>query len=293
MRLAWEPFCPTKSYMQWSDGKPKDDVAMRRSSITSQETSSPDEALKEYDQVIVRVFESLHAGHEDSELLPFTKSDVEHAISDLGLTIKNVPDIVYTYRAGRSPLPQAILAYGNWAIEGMGKGKYAFVSLTRSPYVDIPLDVEVIRILDATPQLVLKYQGADEQGFLARIRYNRLIDTFTALTAYHIQGHFRTTISNVGQVEIDDLYIGIDTDGHGFVLPIEAKSESPKDQLGVIQVTQMVKFARQHFADLTVRPIGVKILPDGSYMFLELNDSDDPNLVATKRYKRYTLYREQ
>lgn len=266
---------------------------MRQFSPTSQETPSPDETLKEYDQVIIRVFERLHTGHEDSELLPFTKSDVERAIRDLGSTIKNVPDIVYTYRAGRSPLPQAILAHGNWAIEGAGKGKYVFVKLARSPYVDIPTDVEITRILDATPQLVLKYQGTDEQGSLARIRYNRLIDTFTALTTYHIQGHFRTTVSNVGQVEIDDLYIGIDTDGHGFVLPVEAKGESPKDQLGVVQITQMVKFARQHFADLTVRPIGVKIMPDESYMFLEFNDSDDANLVATKRYKRYALHRER
>ena len=240
---------------------------MQHLSLTSQETVSPDETLKEYDQVILRVFERLHAGHEDTDRLPFAKSDVERAISDLGLSIKNVPDIVYTYRAGRSLLPQAIRAHGNWAIEGAGKGKYAFARLTRSPYVDIPTDVETIRILDATPQIVLKYQSTDEQGFLARIRYNRLIDTFTALTTYHIQGHFRTTVSNVGQVEIDDLYIGIDADGHGFVLPVEAKGESPKDRLGVVQITQTVQFARQYFPDLTVRPIGVKIMPDGSYMF--------------------------
>lgn len=267
---------------------------MRQFSPTSQGASSLlDETLKEYDRVIIRVFKRVRAGHEDADRLPFAKSDVERAISDLGLTIKNIPDIVYTYRSGRSPLPQTILAHGNWAIEGTGKGKYAFVKLARSPYVDIPTDIEITRILDATPQLVLKYQGTDEQGLLSRIRYNRLIDTFTALTTYHIQGHFRTTVSNVGQVEIDDLYIGIDTDGHGFVLPVEAKSESPKDQLGVVQITQMVKFARQHFPDLIVRPIGVKIMPDGSYVFLEFNDSDGSNLVATKRYKRYTLYREQ
>ena len=264
---------------------------MQETRITGQESS--DETLKEYDRVIILVFERLHTGHEDEVSLPFAKSDVERAISDLELKIKNVPDIVYTYRSGRSLLPQAILTCGNWAIEGAGKGKYAFVKLTRSPYMDIPTDVEITHILDATPQLVLKYQGTDEQGLLARIRYNRLVDTFTSLTTYHIQGHFRTTVSNVGQVEIDDLYIGIDTDGHGFVLPIEAKSGSLKDQLGVVQITQMVKFTRQRFPDLTIRPIGVKIMPDESYMFLEFNNSDDPNLIATKRYKRYALYREQ
>ncbi len=260
---------------------------------SNQGTSPPDATLKQYDQVIVRVFERLHKDHEDTERLPFTKLDVERAADDLELVIKNIPDIIYTYRAGRSPLPNAILDHGNWAIEGTGKGRYAFVKLTRSPYVDIPTDVEITHILDATPQLVLKYQGMDEQGFLARIRYNRLIDTFTALTAYHIQGHFRTTVPNVGQVEIDDVYIGIDTDGLGFVLPIEAKGESPRDELGVVQITQLVSFAREYFPDLTVRPIGVKIMPDRSYMFLEFSVTDDANLVATKRYKRYALYREQ
>lgn len=97
----------------------------------------------------------------------------------------------------------------------------------------------------------------------------------------------------MGQVEIDDLYIGIDSDGCGFVLPVEAKGESSKDQLGVVQITQMVKFARQAFPGLPVRPIGVKIMPDGSFLFLEFNDSEDSNLVATKRYKRYALYRER
>ncbi len=252
-----------------------------------------DEVLTEYDQVMHRVFERLLAAGADASRLSFTKSDIEQAAADLGLAIKNVPDIVYTYRSGRSVLPPAILAHGNWAIDGEGKGRYAFVQLTRSPYVDIPSDVEVIQILDATPQIVLKYQGTDEQGILARIRYNRLFDTFTALTAYHIQGHFRTTVVGVGQVEVDDLYIGIDADGRGFVLPVEAKGESLKDQLGVVQITQMVKFARQTFPDLPVRPIGVKIMPDGSFLFLEFNDSEDSNLVATKRYKRYALYRER
>lgn len=266
---------------------------MRTTPLPEQEIPTSEEALKEYDQVIIRVFEELHQDHEEADRLPFTKADIVRAVNELGLEINNVPDIAYTFRTGRSPLPQAILAHGNWAIDGAGKGRYVFVRLARSPYVDIPTDVETIRILDATLQVVLKYQSADEQAILARIRYNRLIDTFTSLTTYHLQGHFRTTVTGVGQVEVDDLYIGINTDGHSFILPVEGKAASPKDRLGVVQITQMVKFARQYFADLKVRPIGVKIMPDGSFMFMEFNDSDDSNLVATKRYKRYALYREK
>jgi hypothetical protein len=266
---------------------------LQRSNEESEEIEASEEIPKEYDLVIIRVFERLHSARESVEQLPFTKSDIEQAIQELELSIKNVPDIVYTYRSGRSALPEAISAHGNWAIVGSGKGKYLFVRLSRSPYVDIPSDIEAIAVLDATPQIVLKYQSLDEQGFLARVRYNRLIDIFTSLTTYHLQGHFRTTVSNIGQVEIDDLYIGVDTDGCAFVLPVEAKGESPKDRLGVVQITQMVRFARESFPDLAIRPIGLKVMSDGSYLFLEFNDSEDSNSVATKRYKRYALYREQ
>ncbi|MCB8943872.1 MAG: hypothetical protein H6658_08955 [Ardenticatenaceae bacterium] len=250
------------------------------------------ESLKVYDQVIIRVFESVFVANADH--LPFSKADIERAIRELGLQLstRNVPDIVYTYRSGRSDLPEFIMQYGSWAIEGKGKSKYAFRKLACSPYFDIPSDIEITKIPDATPQIVLKYQSSDEQAILARIRHNRLLDIFTSLTTYHLQGHFRTAVAETGQIEIDDLYIGLDTDGNGFILPIEAKVDSAKDQLGVIQVTQMVRFAKAQFPDLMVRPIGLKLLSDGSYMFLEFTAVADPNQIATKRYKRYLLVQE-
>ena len=110
----------------------------------------------------------------------------------------NKYDIAYTYRSGRSPLPAEILQHGNWVIEALGRGKYCFVRLERSPYFDLPEDMERTRILDATPAVLLKYQGGDEQAMLARIRYNRLVDIFTGLTAYQLQGHFRTTLPKIG-----------------------------------------------------------------------------------------------
>jgi DNA methylase len=248
-----------------------------------------EEVFKEYDHIIEHVFRQCYATTPDLKELPFTLRDVVNAAAHLSLELRNPPDVTYTYRTGRSALPNTILAQGNWAIIGDGKGKYKFIRLTRSPYVTIPEDLKIIRILDATPQIVLKYQGKDEQGVLARIRYNRLIDTFTSLTTYHLQGHFRTALPGIGQVEIDDLYIGIDIDGNGYILPVEAKSETRKDQLGVVQITNMIKFARKYFPDLKVRPIGIKVLKN-TFVFLEFNDTDDVEVVATERYKRYQLY---
>jgi hypothetical protein len=128
---------------------------------------------RDYDQVIIKVFQGLitHYG-TDSNRLPFTMVDIRNAAADLGLVIQNFPDVTYTYRVGRSTLPAEIQAYGNWAIEGAGKGKYAFVKLTRDhAYIQIPTDFEITPILDATPLIVLKYQKSDEQALLAQLRY--------------------------------------------------------------------------------------------------------------------------
>lgn len=184
--------------------------------------------MKVYDRVILDVFERVRSNVVDPDHIPFTKMDIEQAVAQLGVEVsaKNIPDIVYTYRSGRSNLPQQILESGEWAIVGEGKGAYAFRKLERSPYFDIPNDIVITPILDATPQIVLKYQSSDEQAVLAQIRYNRLVDIFTGLTCYHLQGHFRTTVKGTGQVEIDDLYIGLNTNGEAFVLPIEAKIEA-------------------------------------------------------------------
>ncbi len=247
-----------------------------------------DPELKEYDQVIVELFNRLHKKGETR--LSFAKKDIERVVVDLGLEIRNIPDIAYTYRTGRSSLPAEILKHGHWAIDGAGKGKYFFVKLNRSPYFDLPEDMEKVAILDATPQVVLKYQSGDEQAMLARVRYNRLVDTFVGLTAYQLQGHFRTTVQNLGQVEIDDLYLGVDEGGNWAALPIEGKVGS--ERLGVVQIRALSLFAKEQFPSLRVRPLGIKLLSDGTFLFVEFNDQTDFDSVAPRRYKRYELVRD-
>ena len=247
-----------------------------------------DPGSRQYDRIILTLFLAVY--EPDADLLPFSKEDLVRAAEQLGIVVQNVPDVIYTYRTGRAALPIDEHTYGIWAIEGTGKGSYHFVRLHRSPYIDIPQDMAITSILDATPLIVLKYQQSDEQALLARIRYNRLIDIFTGLTAYHLQGHFRTTVPGLGQVEIDDLYIGVDGDGMGTLIPVEAKSHN--ERLGVVQIVQMVRFAREHFPDLPVRPLGVIVQADGSLLFAEFNAADSVNDVATERFKRYRLDRE-
>lgn len=139
---------------------------------------------------------------------------------------------------------------------------------------------------------MLKYQGSDEQSLLARLRYNRLVDTFTGLTTYHLQGHLRATAKGYGQVEVDDLYIGIDMDDNGYIVPLEAKSEGDREQIGVVQIAQMVRYVQKQFPDLAVRPLAVKAYK-GTFVFVEFNVTDDPNRLASANFRRYELYREK
>ena len=149
--------------------------------------------LSRYDEVIVFVFERLIEQYGlEATRLPFDKNFLDQVANEL--RIKNVPDIIYSYRSGRRDFPHAILQYGHWVIKGEGKGKYAFIRLAIPTQLDIPVDLEITPLLDATPEVVIKYAKGDEQSMLVQIRYNRLIDVFTGLTAYHLQSHVRAYV---------------------------------------------------------------------------------------------------
>jgi len=241
-----------------------------------------------YDRVLVEIF-SRHDGASQDEF-EFEREEVEKILREWGRRVKNLGDVLYSYRSGRRPLPEDIAAIGNWVIEGRGRGRYAFRQLARSPYIQIPTDLQTIGVLDATPDIILKYGGSDEQGLLTRVRYNRLVDIFLGITAYHLQGHVRAYIKDSGQVEIDDLYLGVDTDGNQHVIPIEAKTA--KEPLGVIQVTSLNAFGQRKFPGLILRSVAVKSWDDDSIFFIEFNSSLDSNEIEVVEYRRYRLVRE-
>lgn len=241
-----------------------------------------------YDRLIIEIFRR-HNGATKNEF-EFDRDEMADTLREWGERVRNLGDVAYSYRGGRRLLPKEIAATGNWVIEGRGRGRYAFRRLSRSPYITMPVDLQTIDMLDATPDIILKYGGRDEQGLLTRVRYNRLVDTFLGITAYHMQGHIRTFMEDSGQIEIDDLYLGVDTDGRQYVVPIEAKG--PNEPLGVVQVVSLNVYGRRAFPDLTLRSVAVKAWHDGSIFFLEFNDSQDSEKVQVVDYRHYRLVRE-
>ena len=242
-----------------------------------------------YEQAIEEIFQRHYrAGIEYFE---FHKDELVEVCQALEITIRNIPDIIYSFR-GRRPLPESITSKGHWAIESAGTNAYAFRKLVNPPQFAVPfMDYAPTDIYNAIPELVEGLLRHDEQSLLTRILYNRLIDIFTGLTCFHLQNHYRSNVHELGQVELDALYVGVNSVGELFIIPIEAKSQNESEMIGRIQVSQMAKSVRQDFPNLERRLIAVKVLNDESIAFVEFDDHVEPDAIGIVSVRRYRLIR--
>jgi hypothetical protein len=215
----------------------------------------------------------------------FAREEIEEVAARLEIKLpKNIGDIIYSFRF-RNAFPDGILAKQpdglEWIIEGAGRSRYRF-KLVKVQRILPRTDLVRISIPDATPEIIRAYALDDEQALLAIVRYNRLIDTFLGLTSYSLQNHLRTTVKGIGQIEIDELYIGLDKRGCHFIIPVQAKGG--KDQIGVVQTTQDIKFVEQKFPGLRCRAISAQFMDDGVVALFELTLQDDEIRVVDERH---------
>jgi hypothetical protein len=236
-----------------------------------------------YSAIIAKVF-SNHYGEKGGSF-EFTRDEFANIATELGVALpKNVGDLIYSFRY-RNELPESILATAKngleWIIEGAGRAKYRFrlVKLNRI----VPREeLLTIKVPDATPQIIGAYALGDEQALLAKVRYNRLVDVFLGITAYSLQNHLRTTVKDVGQIEIDEIYVGIDRHGRQFVVPVQAKGGS--DKHGVVQTQQDVAFCEQAFKNLVCRPVSAQFMSDERIAMFELTVIDGVIRVVDEKH---------
>src|SRR5216683_5284665 len=174
-----------------------------------------------YDTLILRIFKNHYKKGVD--VFEFDREELETVAAELKIKLpKNLGDVIYSFRY-RKDLPKQITetAYGNqqWIIVAAGRAKYRFKLATLTRIVPRE-ELVAIKIPDATPEIINAYALTDEQALLARVRYNRLIDIFLGITTYSLQTHLRTTVKEVGQIEIDEVYVGVDRQGRQYVLPV-------------------------------------------------------------------------
>lgn len=217
----------------------------------------------------------------------FDRHEIVDTATRLAIVLpRNLGDLVYSIRY-RMPLPAKVLetqpAKLEWIIEGAGRARYRFKLVPANRIKPNP-SLASISIPDATPELIRAYALDDEQALLAIVRYNRLIDTFLGLTTYSLQNHLRTTVTGVGQIEIDELYIGLDKRGCHYVIPVQAKGG--KDQIGVVQTAQDIRYAEQKFPGIRCRPIAAQFMDGGIVSLFELVlQGNEVKLVEERHYK--------
>jgi hypothetical protein len=113
-------------------------------------------------------------------------------------------------------------------------------------------------------------------------RLSDITGIFLGLTTYSLQNHLRTTVKGIGQIEIDELYIGIDKRGCHYVIPVQAKSG--KDQIGVVQTTQDIRYAEQKFPGMQCRAIAAQFTKDGVIALFELMLHDQTVKIVEERH---------
>lgn len=243
------------------------------------------EGTNRYAQIIEAIFLARYqAGSEEVE---FDREDIVHQAKELGISLpKNLGDVVYSFRY-RRPLPRAIRERAPvglvWIIRPAGRAKYRFVAVSQDVIVPTARMAET-KLPDATPGAIAKWALNDEQALLAMLRYNRLIDVFSGVACYSLQNHLRTTVAGMGQVETDEVYIGIDRSGAQYVFPVQAKGGS--DQISIVQIEQDFALCEDKFPDLICRPVAAQFIGENRIALFDFEDADgDVAICSEKHYK--------
>lgn len=244
-----------------------------------------------YDLMISKIFFE-HRQPKQTEFI-FTRKALEDAArlpevmeANAGEPVKNLGDVIYAYRFRRA-LPKALLDTQpeglNWRIQLAGRARYRFI-LSRTVHIAPNPALITVKVPDATPEIIAKYALSDEQALLAKVRYNRLIDIFLGVTTYSLQNHLRTSVEDMGQIEIDELYVGIDKNGRHYVIPVQAKGGN--DKLSPAQAEQDIAYCAERFGALQCRAVSAQFMTDDRIALLELAIEDGQvRLVEEKHYK--------
>jgi hypothetical protein len=238
-----------------------------------------------YEVLILKVFKNhFRKGVKEFQ---FERAEIETVAGKLGIELpKNLGDLIYSFRYRRG-LPDEVLATApqgmKWVIESAGRARYRF-RLSRKSCIVPRDDLVAVKIPNSTPEIISAYALSDEQALLAKVRYNRLVDVFLGIATYSLQNHLRTTVREMGQIEIDEVYVGVNRNGQQFVVPVQAKGGS--DQLAVIQTKQDIACCREKFPRLTCRPVSAQFMAGDVIAMFELTiEGDEVKVIEEKHYR--------
>lgn len=252
---------------------------------SSTPSGQPAKKLNRYSAIMGAIFKRHYKAGETQ--FEFSREEFVDIARSLDLALpKNLGDTIYSFRF-RTALPPEIVETAppgmEWIIELAGRARYRF-KLAAINRIVPRSDLIAIKIPDSTPEIIAANALGDEQALLAKVRYNRLIDIFLGIAAYSLQNHLRTTVEGIGQIEVDEIYVGVNRNGQQFVIPVQAKGGS--DQLGVTQTKQDTACCRQKFPRLICRPVSAQFMSDDVIALFELTiEGDEVKVVEEKHYR--------
>lgn len=215
----------------------------------------------------------------------FKRADIEKIANTLKIILpKNLGDLIYSFRY-RVDLPDSIQSKApkgqTWIIRAAGQARYRFDLVPNRPLAP-NLSLAITKVPNSTPGIIARYALSDEQALLAKVRYNRLIDIFTGVVCYSLQNHLRTTVKGMGQIETDEIYVGVDKRGAQYVFPVQAKGG--KDKLSVIQIEQDIALCAEKFSGLACRAVGAQFMQDDVIAVFEFENGEKGISVASEKH---------
>ena len=208
--------------------------------------------MSKYDDIICAIFNEHYT--EGITSIVFEREELSEKANELGIIPpKNLGDIIYSYKY-RKRLPEEITNTAPsgyyWRIKNVGIAQHEFVLTQGVEFIEPDAMLTITKIPDGTPSIVKRYSISDEQSLLAIVRYNRLIDIFLGITCYSLQNHLITTVSGIGQIETDEIYVGVDKAGKQYIIPVQAKGG--KDKLGISQIEQDLALCSEKYLPETI-----------------------------------------
>lgn len=88
----------------------------------------------------------------------------------------------------------------------------------------------------------------------------------------------------MGQVETDELYIGVDRRGAQFVFPVQAKGGT--DRLSIVQILQDIRVGHEKFPNLVCRPIAAQFMARDVIALFEFEPSTSGAALLNERHFR-------
>jgi len=236
-----------------------------------------------------RIIEEIFLSHfrQGTEQFTFSRDEIMQVAKKLGIKLpKNLGDVIYSFRY-RVQLPHSVREKAPpgkvWIIQPAGQAKYRFVATTVST-ISPSINLAETKVPDATPGIIAMYALSDEQALLAKLRYNRLLDIFTGVACYSLQNHLRTSVKGVGQLETDEVYIGVDKRGAHYVFPVQAKGH--KDKISVVQIEQDIAMCAAKFPHLICRPVAAQFMSEDLIALFEFEKGHSGITVCSEKHYR-------